>query len=78
MLLQVQGPLAEAAARTAVQAWHGRDVVSSLGAVKLVRMLNLSGTRTSRAFKVNSPTGYALEFCSVTEYPLLSLKCMGW
>lgn len=43
LLLQVQGPLAAVAARTAAQAWHGGDVVSSLGAVQLIRMLNVSG-----------------------------------
>lgn len=56
LLLQLQGPLAEAAARTAAQAWHSRDVVSSLGAVQLICMLNCPGKHTSRAFGVGPPT----------------------
>lgn len=43
LLLQVNESLAEAAARTAAQAWHRKDVVSSLGALKLIQMLGFPG-----------------------------------
>lgn len=56
LLLQVQGPLAEAAARTAAQAWHSRDVVTSLGATQLIRMLKSPGNHTNRAVGVGSRT----------------------
>ena len=42
-LLQVNGSLAEVAARTAAQGWRCRDLVSSLGAVQLVQMLGFPG-----------------------------------
>lgn len=43
LLLQVNGSLAEVAARTAAQGWRCRDLVSSLGAVQLVQMLGFPG-----------------------------------
>ena len=52
VLLQVQGPLAEAAARAATRAWRCRDVVSSLGAVQLVCMLDFPGKHTTRVLSL--------------------------
>ena len=49
LLLQVNGSLAEVTARTAAQAWRCRDVISSLGAVQLIHMLDFAGEHASRA-----------------------------